>query len=106
MGGDEEGLAYGRGRHGTEKSTVSNKRVGEIKIAAWLTANPGKSREEAVVSLTANQPTAKAIQNLRTSSRGLMAHLCSSIQEELLLNLMENSEFEKARSGTCVVTLI
>ena len=99
-------MAYGRGRHGTEKTAVSNKQMGELRIAAWLTTYPDKTREEAVVALTAMQTTTKVIQSLKSSSRGLMALLCSSIQEELLLKLMEDQEFEKARKGTCVVTLI
>ena len=50
VGGDEEGLAYGRGRHGTMKTVVSNKQMGDLRITAWRTEHPDKSREEAVVA--------------------------------------------------------
>ena len=103
VGGEEEGLAYGRGRHSTVKTTVSNRQMGEFRIGAFLATYPDKTRDDAVKALTATQTTAKNIQSLRNSGRGLMALLCSSIQEELLLKLMEDSDFEKARRGTCVV---
>ena len=107
VGGDEEGLAFGRGKHITIRDSVTNKQMGEARINAWMIENPDvDSREQAVAALTAGQAPTKVLQLLRSAGRGLMAYMCSCIEEELLLILQQDPDFERARIGHCAVALV
>ena len=109
---EEEGLAFGRGKHPTLKTKVSNRQMGEMKIKEWMDAHPDKSKEEAArrreaaAATTTGYVTAKFICKLRSEGRSLVGFICSCIEDELLLKLEEDAEFAKARSGTCVVSLM
>lgn len=105
---DEEGLAYGRGKHPTIKTKVTNREMGEVKIREWMSVHK-KSREEALaaeIKLTKGYAAAKVIGQLRSVGRSLVGFICSCIEDELLLRLEEDEEFAKSRNGTCVVSLM
>ena len=81
--------------------------MGEARINDWMDENPDvESREQAVAALTAGQAPTKVLQLLRSTGRGLMAYMYSCIEEELLLILQQDPEFERARIGHCVVALV
>jgi hypothetical protein len=108
-GGDGEGLAFGILKHASIQTVVTNSYMGELRVMGWLSldANAGKSREEAIAALTGDAAvTSKGVLHMRRDCRNLIAHLCSRIEEGLLLTLGQDKDFETARTGSCVVTFV
>ncbi len=109
--GQEEGLAFGRGKYPGREGTVSNKEMTEIKLMKWLKDNPGKTREDAIAEKEKKQGESTSLREknvffLRRANRNLIAYILSCIEDSVMVTLRQDSAFEEARQGSCALTMV